>query len=206
MQVRFKTRINNQWRRQMGSKQDYKYNHRIGKLRDAAIRLAKMAIHSKDNKEAVQLAIDSYIVNWAVNNLRESCSFIDPTKEAIEARAKEMHGADPTNRISDNEDDYCFQWTAYEFMARQQLTQEMELQGQAADPSFKRVLDGITSRQYEASTVSVEGEGKLEYIKGNLTPEKIEEMIEMSNAMTAMLEANYFKTHESPFTITTEKS
>jgi len=183
------------------------YNHRIGKLRDASIRLAKIADDSKDDETRVEFEIYSWAVFWAMHKLRESSMCIQPTDEAIEAKAKEMCEADPTNREATK----CgaggyYDWTTYKMRANELLFRESEKQGQEVDSEFHRFHAAVKARPRKESPVSVEGEGKLEYIKGNLTPEKIEEMIEMSNAMTALLEANYFKTHESPFTITTEKS
>ena len=173
------------------------YNHRISKVREAGNKLRKIADDSKDDETRVEFEIYSWAVFWAMHKLRESSMCIQPTDEAIEAKAKEMCDA-RNGKYGD--------WTTYKMRANELLFRESEKQGQEVDSEFHRFHAAVKARPRKESPVSVEGEGKLEYIKGNLTPEKIEEMIEMSNAMTALLEANYFKTHESPFTITTEKS
>ena len=135
------------------------YNHRIGKLRDASIRLAKIADDSKDDETRVEFEIYSWAVFWAMHKLRESSMCIQPTDEAIEAKAKEMCEADPTNREATK----CgaggyYDWTTYKMRAEELLFRESEVQGQEVDTQFHRHLVDIKSYKRIERPVSVDGE------------------------------------------------
>ena len=125
------------------------YNHRISKVREASRKLDLLATFTKDDKTRNELKVYSWVALWAWAALLEYGSVTEPSKKAIEAKAKEMCDADPNNPASVSKSGKFWEWTKYEKEAKELLTQEIEDQGLADDTKFHSFLAVITSRKYE---------------------------------------------------------
>ena len=161
------------------------YNHRISKVREAGNKLRKIADDSKDDETRVEFEIYSWAVFWAMHKLRESSMCIQPTDEAIEAKAKEMCDA-RNGKYGD--------WTTYKMRANELLFRESEKQGQEVDTEFHRFHVAVKARKRIESPVSVEGVDKLEYIQPALSPELTKKLIRGFERMAARLDATYANT------------